>query len=130
MGFRITRYTVNNIPGNAQVELDDLLLCDDNRSVLHGRVVDCAGLPVANAVVKIFSAPAGVDVCDAPPEFLTPEGHVFTDSSGQFIFPVCPTDRVFLIKIFALETAGIIPATATPCPTLFPCCTPTCPGVL
>lgn len=131
MGFRITRYFVDDVPANAQVELGDLILCEDPRTVLHGRVLDCEGNPVAGCIVNIFSAPAGTPVCLCDQEgvfdALVEEGHVFTDECGQFIFPVCPVGRIFLIKLFALASNAVVTDPATACAnTLFNCCDPAC----
>lgn len=124
MGFRITRYFFDDVPENSVCELGNLTLCEDSRSVIQGRVVDCNAQPVAGAVVQVLSAPAGTPVCACPePANLTNLGTVFTDQCGRFIFPVTPVaGLVFLLRIFAVEPPVPCPAVPAPCPDSIDCC--------
>ncbi|MGQ9558771.1 MAG: hypothetical protein ACUVTU_12575 [Desulfurispora sp.] len=131
MSFRLTRYRIKNVPPGKQVDVGNLTLCDENRSVLHGRVIDCNGQPVEGAVVKIFSLPAKdtcgkpVDPCDCHVQ-LTSEGHTFTDECGEWLFPVCATNKMFLIKIFAFRPTDSVFVSAKRCEDGLPCCDPPC----
>lgn len=124
MGYRISRYFIEDLPRGEQVELGDITLCPDTRSVLHGRIVDCNGNTIAGAVVKFFSAPCGTEVClcdDA--DELTDLGHVFTDECGQFLFPVENAgDRIFLIKVFAPQDPAVVAGDAEACFDTEDCC--------
>ena len=69
----------------------------ETRSCIFGTVVDSAGLPVADAVVKLLQV---VDKC----EFPVPLTHTFTDDHGQFLLgPLCP-NTTYMLKIFSDNT--------------------------
>ena len=124
MGYRISRYYIDNVPKGEEIEFGDVVLCSDNRSVLHGRIVNCEGNPVPGAIVKVFVASASTPVCLCnQTDNLTDLGHVFTDVCGQFIFPVTePCGKRYLIKVFATQCPSYVEGTITPCFDTENCC--------
>ena len=64
----------------------DIVLPEDDRSVLYGVVKDCHKEPIKDAVVKLIE----VDFSCGKPE-RKPVSHTFTDCDGEFVFgPLCP----------------------------------------
>lgn len=73
----------------------DIVLPEDDRSVLYGVVKDCHKEPIKDAVVKLIE----VDFSCGKPE-RKPVSHTFTDCDGEFVFgPLCP-DRKYEIQIW------------------------------
>ena len=69
----------------------------ETRSCIFGTFVDSAGIPVADAVVKLLQV---VDRCEYP----VPLTHTFTDDNGQFLLgPLCP-NTTYMLKIFSDNT--------------------------
>lgn len=69
----------------------------ETRSCIFGTVLDSAGQPVADAVVKLLQV---VDNCDYP----VPLTHTFTDDNGQFLLgPLCP-NTTYMLKIYSDNT--------------------------
>lgn len=83
-----------HIEAGKQFDLE-IVLPEDNRSVLFGVVRDCYKEPVKDAVVKLIE----VD-CECGKEERKPVTHTFTDKDGEFVFgPLCP-DKKYEIQIF------------------------------
>lgn len=77
---------------NEQIEAV-VKLSEEKRSVIFGTVLDCAGNPVQDAVVKLLQV---VDGCKYP----YPLTHTFTDECGQFLLgPLCPNTK-YMLKIY------------------------------
>ncbi len=73
----------------------DIVLPEDDRSVLYGVVKDCHKEPIKDAVVKLIE----VDFSCGKPE-RKPVSHTFTDCDGEFVFgPLCP-DRKYEVQIW------------------------------
>ena len=73
----------------------DIVIPEDNRSVLYGIVKDCYKEPIKDAVVKLIE----VDY-DCGKEQRKPVSHTFTDKNGEFVFgPLCP-DKKYDIQIW------------------------------
>ncbi len=73
----------------------DIVLPEDDRSVLYGVVKDCHKEPIKDAVVKLIE----VDFSCGKPE-KKPVSHTFTDCDGEFVFgPLCP-DRKYEVQIW------------------------------
>ena len=73
----------------------DIVLPEDDRSVLYGVVKDCHKEPIKDAVVKLIE----VDFSCGKPE-RKPVSHTFTDKDGEFVFgPLCP-DKSYEIQIW------------------------------
>ena len=69
----------------------------ETRSCIFGTVIDSAGLPFADAVVKLLQI---VDKCEYP----VPPTHTFTDDNGQFLLgPLCP-NTTYMLKIYSDNT--------------------------
>lgn len=77
---------------NEQIEAV-IKLPTEERSVIHGTVIDANGCPVADAVVKLLEVVKG---CKIP----YPLTHTFTDQYGQFLLgPLCP-NRKYMLKVY------------------------------
>ena len=73
----------------------DIVLPEDDRSVLYGVVKDCHKEPIKDAVVKLIE----VDFSCGKPE-RKPVSHTFTDCDGEFVFgPLCP-DRKYEVQLW------------------------------
>lgn len=73
----------------------DIVLPEDDRSVLFGVVRDCHKEPVKDAVVKLIE----VDF-ECGKEERKPVSHTFTDCEGEFVFgPLCP-DKKYEVQIW------------------------------
>lgn len=73
----------------------EVVLPEDERSVIYGLVKDCHQKPVKDAVVKL------IEVCkEYGKEERKPVTHTFTDKEGQFVFgPICP-DKYYELQIW------------------------------
>ena len=73
----------------------DIVLPEDDRSVLYGVVKDCHKEPIKDAVVKLIE----VDFSCGKPE-RKPVSHTFTDEHGEFVFgPLC-ANRLYEVEIW------------------------------
>lgn len=108
MGYKNTKYVVTDVGQNQECCLGNLTLCEDPRSTLSGKVVDCHGHAVAGALVSAYRVHVchpPVDPCDM--ELDHPIGRAFTDQHGRFIIIVCAEkDDTFLLDIFAPSVFG------------------------
>ena len=89
---------INDVDGHIengkQFDLE-IVLPEDNRSVLFGVVKDCYKEPVKDAVVKLIEIN-----CNCGKEERKPITHTFTDKDGEFVFgPLCP-DKKYEVQIF------------------------------
>ena len=83
-----------HIEAGKQFDLN-IVLPEDNRSVLFGVVKDCYKEPVKDAVVKLVE----VEYKYGKKE-IKPVSHTFTDKEGEFVFgPLCP-DKKYAIQIW------------------------------
>ena len=83
-----------HIESGKQFDLD-IILPEDNRSVIYGVIRDCYKEPVKDAVVKLIEV-----VIDYGKEIRKPVSHTFTDKEGEFVFgPLCP-DRKYEIQVW------------------------------
>lgn len=93
MGYRLTKFQVT--PGkNEQIELT-VKLQEEQRSVIHGIVLDCNNKPLKDAVVKLFEVNNPCDPCS-----LIPITHAFTDECGQFLFGPLTPNKKYVIKVW------------------------------
>ena len=82
------------IESGKQFDLE-IVLPEDNRTVLFGIVKDCYKEPVEDAVVKLIE----VDY-ECGKEERKPVTHTFTDKDGEFVFgPLCP-NKSYAIQIW------------------------------
>ena len=73
----------------------DIVLPEDDRSVLYGVVKDCHKEPIKDAVVKLIEVDFS---CGKPERKLV--SHIFIDCDGEFVFgPLCP-DRKYEVQIW------------------------------
>ena len=80
----------------------DIVLPEDDRSVLYGVVKDCHKEPIKDAVVKLIE----VDFSCGKPE-RKPVSHTFTDCDGEFVFgPLCP-DRKYEVQIWVNKVTHV-----------------------
>lgn len=83
-----------HIAAGKQFDLE-IILPEDNRSVLYGVIRDCYKEPITDAVVKLIE----VDY-DCGKEVRKPVSHTFTDKDGEFVFgPLCP-DKKYDIQVW------------------------------
>ncbi len=83
-----------HIASGKQYDLD-IILPEDNRSVIYGVIRDCYKEPVKDAVVKLIEV-----VIENGKEVRKPVSHTFTDKEGEFVFgPLCP-DRKYEIQVW------------------------------
>ena len=73
----------------------DIVLPEDDRSVLYGVVKDCHKEPIKDAVVKLIE----VDFSCGKPE-RKPVSHTFTDYDGEFVFGPLRPDRKYEVQIW------------------------------
>lgn len=117
MGRKLTK--VEFVPGvNEQIETT-ITLQKEERSVIHGVVLDERKRPVRDAVVKLFELPNQNNCCTLIPLF-----HSFTDECGQFLFgPLHPGKR-YVVKVWHKEVhIRQVPGTHFDCKN--PCSEPT-----
>lgn len=129
MGLKNSKYIVTSVGQNQECCLDDLTLCEDPRSILGGRVVDCRGQPVAGALVsayKVDSCPPLPDPCHSTVDH--PLGRVFTDQDGRFVIIVCvDKGETFLLDVVASSTFARCKAKVERCDLSDrECCHPQC----
>lgn len=91
MGFKLKKVEVK-LEENEEKELF-LTLEHEKRAAIHGVVKLPEGVPVKNALVKLFRK-KGPDCCD-----LIPVTFEFTDECGQFLFGV-DSGIEYVIKVF------------------------------
>ena len=83
-----------HIDAGKQFDLD-IMLPEDNRSVIYGVIKDCYKEPIKDAIVKLIEV-----VIDCGKEIRKPVSHAFTDKDGEFVFgPLCP-DRKYEIQVW------------------------------
>lgn len=83
-----------HIDAGKQFDLD-IMLPEDNRSVIYGVIRDCYKEPIKDAIVKLIEV-----VIDCGKEIRKPVSHAFTDKDGEFVFgPLCP-DRKYEIQVW------------------------------
>jgi hypothetical protein len=93
LGSKLTK--IEFCPGkNEQLETT-IILQKENRSVIHGVVLDENKCPVKDAVIKLFELPNKEKCCE-----LIPITHTFTDECGQFLFGPLPPCKHFVIKVW------------------------------
>ena len=90
MGYKLTKFSI--VPcENEQIDAV-IKVCEENRSVFYGVVLNECNEPVEDAVVKLLEV--NKDGC------LEPKYHTFTDEDGQFLFgPLCPGIE-YVIKVW------------------------------
>jgi len=63
----------------------------EHRAILHGTVFDTDGMPVPDAVVRLF-----VCLGDKP----EPKADTFTDGEGEFVFGPLEADKTYVVKVY------------------------------
>ncbi|GAA0179418.1 hypothetical protein SH2C18_22910 [Clostridium sediminicola] len=93
MGARLTKFEFKPKPNE---EIDAIIkIPKEQRSAIHGVVVDWCGKPVKNAVVKLFLKKTSNKKCS-----LKPLTHTFTDDCGQFLFGPLNPCRCYVVKVW------------------------------
>lgn len=74
----------------------EIIVPEDDRSVIYGVLKTKHGDPICDAVIKLIEV---VHVCGEDER--RPVSHTFSDKNGEFVFgPLCP-DRFYEIQIWA-----------------------------
>lgn len=93
MGARLVKFKFTP-EENEQIEAV-IKVPEENRSAIHGVVLDCRNKPVKNAVVKLL-----IIKDPSKPNTICPITHTFTDEFGQFLFgPLCP-NKCYIVKVW------------------------------
>lgn len=94
MGFKLFTSAEFKVGPNEELEIKfPIELVPEKRGVIHG-VVFKEGKPAKDCLVKLFKKVDGKFVG---------LGFTFTDCFGQFLFPVCDTDKCLVIKAFCMD---------------------------
>ena len=90
MGYKLTKFSI--VPcENEQIDAV-IKVCEEDRSVFYGVVLDECNEPVEDAVVKLLEVNA--EGC------LEPKYHTFTDEDGQFLFGPLNPGVEYVIKVW------------------------------
>lgn len=79
---------------NEQIEAT-VKVPEENRSVIHGTVINCKNIPIKDAVVKLFEK-----IKTSCGSKLIPITHTFTDNCGEFLFGPLHPNKEYALKVW------------------------------